>query len=66
MLDPNLPELFRWELEAILTDPLGLNLRNTHLHGLADPEPKHDAAIILYTAGQLTLIHSENTASTGS
>ena len=66
MLDPNLPELFRWELEVILTDPLGLNLRNTHLHGLADPEPKHDAAIILYTAGQLTLIHSENTASTGS
>ena len=36
MLDPNLPESFRWELGAILTDPLELNLRNVHLHGLAE------------------------------
>ena len=56
MLDPTLPESFRCELSTILTDPLGLNLRNVHLHGLAPVDPKHDAAIILYTAARLTLI----------
>ena len=59
MLDPNLPESFRWELGAVLTDPLELNLRNVHLHGLAETNPKHDAAIILYTAARLTLIHGD-------
>ena len=58
MLDPHLPKSFRLELGAVLTDPLGLNLRNTHLHGLAEPYPKHDAAIVLYTAARLTLIHA--------
>ena len=56
MLDSNLPDSFQWDLSAILTEPLGLNLRNMHLHGLAQREPKHDAAIILYTAARLTLI----------
>ena len=59
MLDPYLPESYRSELRAVLTDPLGLNLRNIHLHGLAEPDPKHDAAIILYTAASLTLIHAD-------
>lgn len=66
MLPASLPEAFRWDLRAILTDPLGLNLRNVHLHGLARPERSHDAAIILYTAARLTLItasaHSETDA----
>ena len=61
MLDQKLPEMFLRELKTILTDPLGLNLRNIHLHGLAKLEPKHDAAIILYTAAQLTLIRVDTT-----
>ena len=59
MLNSDLPESFRSELGAVLTDPLGLNLRNIHLHGLAEPNPKHDAAIILYTAARLTLIQAD-------
>ena len=60
MLSSNLPESFQWELRAILTDPLGLNLRNIHLHGLAKAESKHDAAVILYTAARLTLIRAQH------
>ena len=41
MLDPNLPESFRWELGAVLTDPLELNLRNVHLHGLRELVDHH-------------------------
>ena len=58
LLPESLPALFRWDLRTILTDPLGLNLRNVHLHGLAEAEPKHDTAIILCTAARLTLIHT--------
>ena len=62
-LDRGLPESFRWELRTVLTDPIGLNLRNIHLHGLPSAEPKHDAAIILYTAARLTLITVHPTVS---
>ncbi len=55
----SLPESFLSDLRIVLTDPLGLNLRNIHLHGLAEAEPKHDAVIILYTAARLTLISAQ-------
>ena len=56
MLPESLPESFRWDLAAVFTEPLGLNLRNVHLHGLAEEGVGRDAAIILYTAARFTLI----------
>ena len=43
-------------LRTTLTDPLGLNLRNRHLHGLAGPATKHEAAAVLKIAAFLRLV----------
>ena len=40
-------------LRTTLTDPLGLNLRNRYLHGLAGPATKHEAAAVLKIAAFL-------------
>ena len=62
-LEGCLLESFRQELRTVLTDPIGLNLRNIHLHGVAPTESRHDAAVILYTAARLTLISARRTTS---
>ena len=43
-------------LRSALTDPLGLNLRNRYLHGLAGPATKHEAALVLKIAALLRFL----------
>ncbi len=43
-------------LRTTLTDPLGLNLRNRYLHGLAGPATKHEAAVVLKIAAFLRFV----------
>ena len=43
-------------LRTALTDPLGLNLRNRHLHGLAGPARKQEAAVVLKIAAFLRFV----------
>jgi hypothetical protein len=46
-------------LENLLTDPLGLNLRNVIAHGLRDQVDRLDAALLIQAACYLRLLKVE-------
>lgn len=56
-LSPRFPdEGWRRSLWVVLTEPIGLNLRNRYLHGLVERAQKADAALILHLAANLRLL----------
>ena len=56
-LSPGFPdEGWRRSLLVVLTEPIGLNLRNRYLHGLVERAQKADAALVLHLAANLRLL----------
>jgi hypothetical protein len=47
-------------LSVVLTEPLGLNLRNEYLHGLVPLGSKHDATLVLKAAAYLRLLRTQS------
>ena len=54
-----LPEEWRRYFANLLTDELGLNLRNRISHGLVDQVTRDDAALLVHAAFALSLIRLE-------
>lgn len=55
-LEGALPEATRRHLRVLLSDPIGLNLRNTVGHGFADRLGRREAALLLHAACHISLL----------
>ena len=63
---PNLPgEGWNRSLIVVLSEPVGLNLRNRYLHGLVEHSSKDDAAAVLHIAAYLRNLFTANQVSGG-
>lgn len=51
----HMPEPWRRYYTSLLTDPFGMNVRNTLLHGLADEADRSLSAVLIHCAVRLTL-----------
>jgi hypothetical protein len=62
-----IPEPWRATLDTILTDPLGLNLRNAYAHGLAGTGSALASTLLIYVAVLLARVldHGEMTPKAG-
>ena len=61
-LEGALPETTRRHMRVLLTDPLGLNLRNTVAHGLAPAHGQPEAALLLHAACHLSILMTDDAA----
>lgn len=59
-LSGRLPDIYRDYFSAVLSDPLGANLRNSVSHGLADEFSRSDAAILINVAQLLGHMRAGN------
>lgn len=57
-----MPEAWRRYYTSLLTDPFGMNVRNTLLHGLADEADRSLSAVLIHAAVRLTLFEIQEAA----